>query len=399
MSKRERFLALAVVAIIGLVGFQWGFNNVVKGLDEKYTALDDAQAEKDRITDTVRRGNEAADTLRSLAQRSLPTDREKAIFQYRNFLADLGGSVGMNDIYVSQPETTTFANTAYDAYRFTLRGDVDLDEVFELLGQFYDKNYLHRIRSFKMLMLEDGRVSATMQSEVIAIKAASKTQDLLDEPSGRLAMPVDEYKEKILNRNPFAPPNVAPRMASDKGRVEITVGDQLEHSFEAKDPEGHRFVTKLVSEQDDVPDGLRFGKTGFSWTPNEKQTGNHELLVEFSDYGWPAASRQEKVFIRVKAKKVEYTKPEPNFDISSQAFISGMVYSNLDGKTAWIRSRIEDKSYSVTEGDSVEIGDLAMTVIAINLEEGLVELDTKGIRWTVDQDTPLSEAYKKSLID
>lgn len=88
----------------------------------------------------------------------------------------------------------------------------------------------------------------------------------------------------------------------------------------------------------------------------------------------------------------------PKFDIASQAFVTGLT-GGRDGRKIWIRSRTDGQSFQLNEGSEFELGNIKAKVLSINLEEDFAELETDGVRWTVDMDTSLAEAFAKGRID
>lgn len=394
MSKRERFLAIAVAVVIGLFAVQYVFNRVTTTLTEKQDKIDAAIAEIETEDLKVLKGNIASRKLTRLQAMSLPSDEQTAKAQYWDWLQRLGQDVEMDNIYVITPEGPVTSTTAYDAYNFSLRGFCRTDRVFELLGKFYDKDYLHTIRSFKTGMTKEANViEVVLDAQVLALRKVPSDQEPSSDSSGRLAMDIEEYKTRILNRNPFAPPNQPPELTSRPD--EIYVGRDWQFDLQARDAEGHRVNYKLLS--DELPEGLRFRGNSISWTPSA--TGTWELLVEAFDDGWPSASSEHKLVLRVQEPPKEEPKVEPpKFDIASQAFVTGLT-GGRDGRKIWIRSRTDGQSFQLNEGSEFELGNIKAKVLSINLEEDFAELETDGVRWTVDMDTSLAEAFAKGRID
>lgn len=395
MSKRERILAIAVLSIFGLMIVQWGFSHVSKVLDEKNSKLDGAIAESERLDQITSRGLRAKGRLDKLVKLSLPRDQQSALYQYRTFLESLSAAVDMEGVSIVTPESTAFQNKAFDAYNFSLQGDVELDKSIELIGRYYDKNYIHTIKECKFSMLESGKVRVNLISQVIALKAASKTQELADQSSGRLAMDIEEYKSRILARNPFAPPNAAPKL--DKSSLEILVGKSLYHKFGAKDPEGHNVKYKLVTKEEDIPEGIEVDSKGISGVPTKP--GKIEMEFEISDNGWPSASRTQSFVINVKEEVKTVTKEEPTLDLLTRTKVSGLVAGGRRGSEVWIRSQFEDKTLRLIVGEEFEIGGLKGKVIEIHPQEDYALLETDNVRWVAKMYVPFSEAYAEGLED
>lgn len=390
MTKRERFLAIGVGVVVALFGVQFIFGKISKTLADKRTAIEKARGDGEGMDKLIVTGKIADQKLDEIALRSLPSNEELAIAQYRDWLTQLGQEVDMTGISVQQPEAAAQTTSAYKAYNFTLRGGVRLDKVFDLMGKFYDKNYLHNIRNMKMDYVEGQTYIVNLDAQALSLDAASADQEASNDRSGRLALSVDEYKQKILNRNPFAAPNNAPKIKNKK--IEVLVGAPLNHAFDHEDNENHEVEYELVSEE--LPEGLRL--RGRSLTGLFKEPGKHELLVSVMDKGWPSASREERVTIEVTEPKEEEPEAEPEkFDIATQAFVTGLT-SGREGRKVWIRSRTDGKSLTLGEGDEFELGEIKAKVVNINLEEDFAQLESEGIRWIVDMDMSLADAFKKA---
>jgi hypothetical protein len=73
------------------------------------------------------------------------------------------------------------------------------------------------------------------------------------------------------------------------------------------------------------------------------------------------------------------------------------LVSDGKGPQAWIRSKTEDKTLFLREGENLKLGDIQGKVISIGAN--FIELETEGKRWTVGLDEPLADAYKRGLED
>ena len=207
-------------------------------------------------------------------------------------------------------------------------------------------------------------------------------------------MSLADYKEKILNRNPFSPPNNAPQITTGSSHS-INRGEQWTLQLESKDSEGHRVNFEVVS--DELPEGLRVRDGVLSWRPSEN--GVHELLVRATDDGWPQRSTEQRIKLAVvDPPPVEVKVETPTFDVASQAFVSAIL-SGKSGPEAWIRSRTDGNTLYLSKGADFELGSIKAKVVDINLNEDFVEFETDGARWTIGMDDSLADAYKKSQVD
>ena len=395
MTPRERLLALGVGVTVGLFGLQYGITRIYNGLQAKRDLAEAAEADFEKAKLMEASGFSAGNKLNQLKAKSLPANFETLSAQYRDWLFEIGERAGLADIKVATPKTPSQRTSAYNAYDFTLSGTCRTDQLIELLGDFYDKDYLHTVKSMKLNRTKNpNEVKLDLEARALAMNGVDEKQEPSSEPSGRLAMSIDEYKLAILNRNPFSPPNQAPKISTKS--AEIKRGEKWSLDLEATDPENHNIVFEFVSTE--VPAGLKLERNRLSWSPEE--TGEFEVLVRARDNGWPSKlSPEEKLTLRVIDPPVEVAQPkEPAFDIATQAFIT-MIAGRVNAPQAKVRSRTDGTTIDLVEGTDFELGSIKAKVVSINLKESFVELETDGARWTVGMETSLADAYGKSQID
>ncbi len=214
--------------------------------------------------------------------------------------------------------------------------------------------------------------------------------------SGRVDPSVEEYIKAILEKNPFTPPNRAPKF-NLADSVDVPRGSEYSLDLKASDPENrHKIRYQLVS---DKPSGLRFDESGkISWTP--KENGKYELVVEAIDDGLPAAKTQQKVVLKViDPPPTPEVKVEPEFDVASQSYVSA-VLGGRDRNELWIRSKTDNKFFVAVKGDEISVGSVKGKIVDVNVDEQFAELETDGRRWTLSMNDPsLQAAYKRSLKD
>jgi hypothetical protein len=396
MTPRERILAMGVGAAVGLFGLQYSIMNIRGSLDAKQVAVDNAQAELDKAKLMEDAGFNAANKLNRLRSKSLPSDLSTLQAQYRDWLFTIGESSGLSNIKVVTPSLPIQTADAFKAYKFTLTGECRTDQVIDLLARFYDKDCLHSIETLKLEPLQGSTtiLKVTLDSRALALNSADAKQKPSLASSGRLSMTAEEYKDAILNRNPFSPPNQPPRLATNRSQ-EIKLGDDWRLALEGTDPEQGRVEFELVTTE--PPKGLELRRGELRWKPTE--VGEYKVKVRATDDGWPRRSTEEQLTLRVVEPPKETPKVEPpKFDVASQAFVTMMV-SGRRGPEAAIRSRTEGKTFALQEGSELEVGSVKAKVLSINLQEEFIELDSEGHRWLLDWNTSLADAYKKSQID
>lgn len=397
MTQRERYLAMGVGVVVSLFGANYAFTTVRETIDNKQDLVDAARKESDNIKRIATSGALAARKLEQLKIKSLPTSQEALVAQYNGWLTKTAGEVGVNTIKITSPQQPLKKTKAYDAYRFVLTGECRPEQWLDLLAKFYDADYLHRVQNTSVKMTKDPNiVQFTLESHALALRVASPKQEPSGQSSGRLAMTADEYKQKILGRNPFAPPNEPPKFALDKNSFDLPKGAPWDQILKTEDAENHEVELSIVSEK--VPEGLSLGGKTLKWNP--KENGTYEVIIKATDKGWPRSSSEQKLTLQVidPPKPEEPKPPPPKFDVATQAFVSS-VTSGRSGPIASIRSRIEGKTIDLSMGTEFEIGAVKAKVVDINPSQGFIELESDGVRWTIDLDTSLADAFAKSKID
>ncbi len=395
MTPRERLLAIGVGATVSLFGIQYGVSTIRGSMSAKQAELESVEQEWQEAQMTETAGMLAGQKLNRLKDKSLPANPNTPVAQYTSWLLSIADESGLQSPSTITPKNPMQSNSAFQAYDFTLKGKCGTDQVIDLLARFYDKDYLHTIKSLNLNQTKDANIfDVTLVAQALVLTGASSNQPPSKSPSGRLAMSIDEYKQSILNRNPFSPPNQPPTIATGRSQ-EIKVGENWQLGLEAKDPENQRVNFELVST--DLPKGLRIRGSEMSWKPEE--VGEYAVTVRAKDSGWPSKSTEQKLTLRVIEPPKEVVKtPEKKFDIATQAFVTSMV-SGRTGPQASIRSRTEGKTVELIEGGEIEVGEIKAKVVSINLNEEFIELETDGARWMLDWGVSVAEAYKKSQID
>lgn len=396
MTQRERYLALGVGVVVSLFAANYGFTYVRENLQIKQDLVDAARKESDNMKRTATSGALAARKLEQLKTKSLPTSQETLVAQYKTWLTKLALDAGVTNIKVVPPEQPLKTTPAFKVYKFTLSGECTTAQWIDLLAAYYDADYLHTIHSHKATMTKvPGVVLISLDSHALALDVANPKQEPSGQSSGRLAMSADEYKQTILGRNPFSPPNQAPRVKLDR-EIELARGTPWSQIIGTDDAENHEVEFKLESES--LPEGLSLSGKTLAWKPEEN--GSYEVLLTATDSGWPRATAQHKLQLKVvdpPAPKEPEPEP-PKFDVATQAFITAVV-NGRKGPEAWIFSRVEGRKVDLAEGSEFEIGSVKGKVVGINLNEDFVEIESDGVRWTMDMDTSLAEAFAKSKID
>ncbi len=324
MSQREKFLAIAVAGVVGVIGIQFVIGSIRSGLEIKQRKLDALNRkieEHDRkLTDCAL----ATKRLNDLKSKSLPKNSESANNQYSSWLIELGSKSNLRNLKVELAQAGGLRSDAYTAHAFSLTGEIRIDDFIKLMHRYYDRDYLQRIRTLKMEPMRDNpdMINLKMVTEVLALKSADLKQPPSLASSGRVPESVDEYIQSILSRNPFAPPNKAPKF-SLASTIDVPRDSDWSLDLKAADPDArHKVKFTLLSE---TPEGLRFSEDSgkISWRP--KTNGTYELMLKVADNGFPPKESEQKLTLKVvdppPPPKVVET---PKFDVASQSYVSAI---------------------------------------------------------------------------
>ncbi len=402
MTPRERVLAIGVGATIGLFGLQYGFSSINSTLAAKQAQVDAAEESLKKLNDQIKQGDASQRALREIRSKSLPTSAQLLNARYSEWLTKLGQEVGLTDVKVTNHDTNkqvkpTKTPPALTSYKFTMQGQCRTDQLVKLLAKFYDKDLLHSITNLKVTMTKQANLlNVSLDSQAIALRGADSKQEFSQESSGRLAKSAEEYEETIIGRNPFAPPNLPPKLATST-RQELKRGERWSLKLEGSDPEKDNVTFELVSK--DLPEGLRFSDQSGEFSGSIGENGSYEVTVRAIDNGLPARSSEHKLAFKVvdpPPPPVEVEKPK--FDPAEQSRVTALV-GGVKGPQVWVRSLTDGKSFQLSEGDDFEVGTIKAKVLSINLKESFAEFETEGIRWIVGMDSMLKEAFEKSKVN
>lgn len=392
MNQREKLLAIGTGGLVAIIVFQWGLNKYNAAVATRDTRIESLIMEVDTAMQRQNRGIEAGERMAHLISRSLPSDTDKAPSAYTSWLLDLVTSARLSNADVRYVNSIP-QEDLYRKYSFSVSGRGNLDNWVEMLHAFHRMDYLHRIRSMDVAPAREGGLSIKLSIEAISLSAASANQEPPESPSPLVSDDVAEYKEPILNRNFFSPPNQPPRFAGDTS-VEAVLNQPFSFVAEFDDPEGDAITYSLAG---DVPDGVSIDESSgrLAWNPESKE--QLEVVVRATDQGWPAQTAEQRLAIQVvDPPPEEPEKPELAFDEAKQAVLTGLVGRQGEW-IAWVNLRTKGEIVKLKAGDPFEIGSLKGTVREVNERFAVLEVDDR--RFTLKLDGNLATAAAQSQID
>lgn len=395
LSKREKILALLVGGVVLLIVGNYFFQSITAGFEAKQNQIIALQKQKDDQLLQITAGSIAKAKLNRLVTQSLPSNEEKARARYLEWLIDLADECGLIDPLPKSMGDST-EKDLYQSFRFQLTGSGTIENATKLLHAFHSKDYLHRIIRYDMQPIPNSKIpnmlKIALDCEVLALKNAKPDQPAPETLAPRIERPIEDYTSSIVSRNIFAPTNHAPVLETSK-RVTATQGLRMDVGVDAKDIDPNQTVRYEFDGE--APQGMQLDPDSGKLTWTSTELGDFQVSVRATDTGIPAKSSVQLISIKVGEPPPPAKKPK-EFDVAAQAFISALV-SDGKGPQAWIRSKTEDKTLFLREGENLKLGDLQGKVISIGAN--FIELETEGKRWTVGLDEPLADAYKRGLED
>jgi len=395
MTKRERILALGVGLVVVALVFQLGVNRVREGFKLKMNrviALSEEVSKKQKI---VADGFKAKENIAEFAKRSLPSKTENAIAEYRKWLDKIMGEVNLQS-----PENTHVRSEEvkglFEAHQFHITGKGTLPQLVKLIYLFFEKDYLHRIRSMKISpeRRQPYQLSIDMELDAVGLYEAKPNQPAPTNPSKRVALSLDEYQSRIVNRNLFAFANNPPALQKTVA-VQVAKDSSLDFQAAANDPDAGQKVEYAIDGE--APKGLTIEKsTGkLIWLP--KELGDYKVTLIAKDDGIPFRTSSQTVSIKVIDVPPKPPEDKPKFDVASQSFVNAFLTGVKGQPEVWIRSKIEDKTLQLKIGDELKLGGVVGKCTAIGAT--YAEFETEGKRWIVGMDESLADAYRRMEVD
>jgi hypothetical protein len=398
MNQRERLLAIAAGGAIAVIGISTVYNRVKTSFTDKQNEIATLRDTQQANADIMDFGMEASDSLGAATEKSLPSNDVAAQLAYKAWLNSIveKNALSKAEVRFTNIRETRAQNNTYDLLQFSTIGSGDLRQVVSFLYDFYSRDYLHRIRSFKLDRIPGERyqMKMTLTAEALSLAGADKNQPPPTTQSNILDGSVADYQSVIIGRNLFSPANESPVFAGSK-KAEAYPGVPVDFTASAKDPEGSgKLKYSLVGE---APEGLSIDPSSGSVKWKSDELGDYEYTVAVKDDGLPAMAAEETFLISI----VEKPDPpevvvEKEYDKAKQAFVTAFL-SGRKGPTVWVKSMLEGKTLKLVKGDQLEIGDVKGKIIEIGAT--FVELETDDRHWLIGMDESVADAYQRSMID
>ncbi|MGB7329548.1 MAG: cadherin repeat domain-containing protein [Rubripirellula sp.] len=393
MTQRERFLAILVGGLLIAGGIWWGIGNYRSAVKKRTNEITRLQQEQQRLTEQQLQGEYANRQMGEYMVRSLPGDLEIAQGLYQQWLISI---VQQNDVrgYSVDPLGPRPVGGLYQQMSFRVLGTADIPKTIGLLHSFYAKDYLHRIRDLSVRPAKTGGFTVEMTVDAVALMSAPDQLPERDDPSWRVDDELAVYRDTIMNRNLFQPPNQAPSYAGSP-TIEAIIGRNTPAPLAFKDAEGNSLKYELVDGPTEL---VSLNASSGTLEINSPEKQEFPITVMVTDNGYPARTTEQKLTVKVVDPPPPPTpEPEkPKFDDATQTVLTGLVKGRGDWE-AWMHVRTRDKTLKLRVGDKFEIGTLKGEVVEVTRRYAVLEID--GRRFNLEQSGNLSEAAKAAEED
>ena len=395
METNEKYLAGGLVGLLVVAGLFYGIPMVTRSFttrDEEIAALN--QEVRDKI-DTENQLVKDKAKLASLQEQSLCRDPDLAQAQYKTWLIQtVKNEIQLRDVTVSSLQMQKSGDD-YLQHTFKVTGKGSLKQLTQFLFQFYQANYLHRIRqlSIQPIKPDNRQLLLNFSIDAVGLQSAPIDKPLSEEKASVLAhAELDKYLDPIVQRSLFTPGNdSAPRFSRRGGEETILINESKKFKLSAFDDQG-------IASYEIVKHNLPEGEATIDWDPSgnvtimSKKLGTYTLEVRATDKGSPAKTSDiAKISVRIREPTpVREPAPEPpKFDFAKTAFFIASV--EVGGQAeAWVQRRESGTTLKLRVGDIVDIGSIKGKIVSITLKK--LELAEGNERLIVEAGKALSSA-------
>ena len=369
MNQRERILSLLVGGMLVGAVVWWGlgkYRSAIKRRTNEIASLEDRKAQ---LIEQRLQGEYANRQMGEYMVRSLPGDAQTAQSRYQKWLLSVMQENDLTEQSVD-PTSPRSIGGLYRQFAFRVQGKAKAPDLVDLLHAFYAKDYLHRIRTLSVRLGRSGDFNVEMTVDAIGLENTSSEMPEPGTDSWAVVDTVDAYRDQILNRNLYEPPNNAPAFAgSDK--VEVIVGRKNSSPLVFKDPEGQELAYELVEGPKEL---VSIDERSGTLQVESAEKKSFEVLVRATDNGYPKRVTEQKLTVNV-VDPPPPPAPEPpklKFDDAKQTVLTGLVQGRGEWE-AWMHVRTRDKTLKLHVGDSFEIGSVKGTVVEVNSKFAVLE--------------------------
>jgi hypothetical protein len=226
ISKRERYLVVVVVGIVGCYGLFLAVRGLFVGpLEAQATQIRTLTGEIASKNKQMEEAHSANQKLTEWESISLPGEEGKAQALYQDYLFKL-----MRDYNFEEPQVSaekTQRSKSFSSIPFTIRGRVSLENLTEFLYRFhaYEHRILHQVRSLNIVR-PDGKsknLSVTIVVAALALDDAPHRGPLIASGENPREVTIDDVpldKFQAIAKTNIFEPFVEPTKEPDKPEID-----------------------------------------------------------------------------------------------------------------------------------------------------------------------------------
>jgi hypothetical protein len=294
MQQRERTLAIALGVAVALIVLYWGFGRYRSMFSTRESLLTTRRREVSELETKLAKINRDKAQRQELEKRSLPKDEIEAERLYQEWLVSLASRLTGSEVTGRDVRTRS---KGYLALGFRVSGEGTLEQITQVLYDFYSANHLHQVTMLNIDPQEKtGRLKLDMHVDALILPGVKRTDSLTTEPGDNVVLEgFDAYKTAIVGRNLFAeyqapvtpPPPDVPKPDFNKAKLayftSIVEVDGRPQAW---------LVDRGVSKQTELYEGDEFEVAGVKG--KVKRIDFDSGFVELEIDGKPVTVRQNK---------------------------------------------------------------------------------------------------------
>ena len=394
MSQRERFLALLIACMLPMLAafayFWWVYGSYQNNRLE-------IRSLRSRISDEEGREMQlmqAAQRRDWYRQVSLPADVDAAKTQYMSFLYDLGQRCLDYEGFTPkfrQERPIKFRNRNEVAVQLTYDAlfDANYDQVISFLYEFHRVKLLHRISSLSLTAINSAKNEPTgvlrvrLTIDALVMLDAELERQFRDQLRDTLRGGRDLafYQDKLLERNIFSGPNLAPEITTRtshefKEGESVVIGMQADDANEDQAVEWELLDTGSQLAQAKLTPAA--GKNSIRFDAGRLPPDRYEFTVLARDNGFPRKETTKKFVVRVEEEKPEEPADEPPplpppFQHAKGTRITALVQGTDGQPQVWIDTKTlpDEPVYFLRSGDEFELDDDTWRIVSIDLPDAV----------------------------
>jgi len=224
MNDREKRLATIVVGLLAMVMLWSAWGKLGEAYSSREANLTNLRGDVRKKEFAMKQATLAQARREQYKLRSLPANRELALFHYRSWLRQLMDESGWKDVDL-RPQQVPARRGVYERLAFTVSAEASLTSLVKFLHGFYATNHLHQIRRLDIQPKEKGtggNLELVLQVEALCLPDAIQKDKLASGAVGPFPQsPLDAYLKSIVDRNVFAPYTPPAPPPKPKPKVEI----------------------------------------------------------------------------------------------------------------------------------------------------------------------------------